>query len=102
MKRYPTDGGWSGKLKLGENTMDKCPVCKSDAQELEPGFFDGYTVKCPIHGEIEFSDSVRAARWNEPRAAWEAALTRARERALKTAQHTTVAGKRPRILDSDF
>jgi hypothetical protein len=82
--------------------MDKCPVCKSDAEELEAGLFDGYAIRCPTHGEIEFSDTVRATRSNEPREAWERALRNARERALKTAQHETVAGKRPRILDYDF
>jgi hypothetical protein len=65
--------------------MDKCPVCKSDAERLEPGFFDGYTIKCPTHGEIEFSDTTRVTRWNEPREAWECALTKARDRALRTA-----------------
>src|SRR5260221_1507478 len=33
--------------------MDKCPVCKSDAEELEAGLFDGYAIRCPTHGEIE-------------------------------------------------
>ncbi len=44
--------------------MDKCPVCKSDAEELDAGLFDGYAIKCPTHGEIEFSDSVRVERWD--------------------------------------
>jgi hypothetical protein len=82
--------------------MDKCPVCKSDAEELERGVFDGYAIKCPTHGSIEFSDTVRATRWNEPRKVWEHAFKNARERTLRTGQHETVAGKRPRILDSDF
>ncbi len=80
----------------------ECPICKSKAQELERGLFDGYALKCPIHGEIEFSDTVRATRMSESREAWERALTNARTRALKIAQHETVAGKRPRVLDSDF
>src|SRR5262245_38881763 len=42
----------------------KCPVCKSDAEELERGFFDGHAIKCPIHGEVEFSDTVRASLRN--------------------------------------
>jgi hypothetical protein len=80
----------------------QCPICKSEAQELERGFFDGYALKCPTHGEIEFSDTVRTTRMNEPRDVWERAHTNARERAVKDTQHETVAGKRPRILDSDF
>jgi hypothetical protein len=45
---------------------------------------------------------VRATRMGETRADWERAHTNARERAVKNAQHETAAGKRPRILDSDF
>jgi len=82
--------------------MDKCPVCKSDAEELDAGLFDGYAIKCPTHGEIEFSDSVRVERWDNAREAWERALTKARARTIKSAQHETVAGKRPRILTYDF
>ena len=80
----------------------ECPICKSKAQELDVGLFDGYALKCPVHGDIEFSDTVGATRMDEPRAAWERAHTTARECAAKNAQQETVAGKRPRILDSDF
>jgi hypothetical protein len=82
--------------------METCPVCKAEAEQFERGFIDGYAVKCPTHGWFEFSDTTRATRGNEPREVWERALTKARQRALQTAQHETVAGKRPRILDSDF
>jgi len=80
----------------------ECPICKSKAQELEGGLFDGHALRCPVHGEIEFSDTVRATRMGEPRAEWERAHTNARERAVRNAQPKTVASKRPRILDSDF
>jgi hypothetical protein len=80
----------------------ECPICKSEAQELERGFFDGHALRCTVHGEIEFSDTVRSTRSDEPRDAWERAHTNAWERAIRNAQHETVAGKRPRILDSDF
>jgi hypothetical protein len=80
----------------------ECPICKSKAQKLDDGLFDGHALRCPIHGEIEFSDTVRVKRMSEPREAWERALTNARTRAAKNAQHETVAGKRPRILDLDF
>jgi hypothetical protein len=80
----------------------ECPICKSKAQELEGGRFDGYALKCPVHGEVEVSDTVRATRMDESRVAWERAHTNARYRAVKNTQHETVAGKRPRILDSDF
>jgi hypothetical protein len=80
----------------------ECPICKSKAQELDGGLFDGHALRCPILGEIEFSDTVRATRMSEPRESWERAHTNARNRAVKNAQHETVAGNRPRILDSDF
>jgi hypothetical protein len=82
--------------------MDKCPVCKANAEELQPGLFDGHALKCSVHGEIEFSDTVRATRSNYPREAWEQALTHARQRVLKTGRPETLAGHRPRILDDDF
>lgn len=80
----------------------ECPICKFKAQELESGFFDGYALRCPVHGELEFTDTVRATRGSALREAWERAHATARTRAVKSAQHQTAAGKRPRILDSDF
>jgi hypothetical protein len=80
----------------------ECPICKSEAEELGRGLIDGYALRCSVHGEIEFSDTVRATRMDEPRAAWERAHTNARKRAAKNAQHETVAGGRPRIIDLDF
>jgi hypothetical protein len=82
--------------------MNQCPVCKSDAEELNQGLFDGHAIKCTTHGEIEFSDSVRVERWNEPRGAWERALTKARMRGIKSSPHETLIGKRPRIMTYDF
>jgi hypothetical protein len=82
--------------------MDQCPVCKAEAEEVERGFFDGTAVKCPAHGWFEYSDTVQVSRSNEPREAWERALTKARNRAQRTGKHETVAGKRPRIVDHDF
>ena len=79
-----------------------CPMCKSKAEEIERGFFDGYTVKCPVHGEFEFTDTVKSTRMNEPREAWERALTSARKRAVKDAENPTVGGNRPRIKGDDF
>ncbi|MGY4280873.1 hypothetical protein ACVWXO_000093 [Bradyrhizobium sp. LM2.7] len=80
----------------------ECPICKSKVQELERGLFDGYALRCPVHSEIDFSDTVRATRMNEPREAWERAHSNARLRAIKDAQHKNVGGKRPRIIDEDF
>jgi hypothetical protein len=43
--------------------MRKCPICKSDAEELDRGTFDGFTIQCSTHGEVEFSDTARSTRW---------------------------------------
>jgi hypothetical protein len=83
-----------------ETTRMKCPVCKIEAAETEQGFIDGYGLKCPVHGWIEVSDTALATRSNEPRAAWEMALARARDRAFR--ERGTIGGQRPRILDMDF
>lgn len=78
----------------------ECPICKSKAPELDRGIFDGYALKCPTHGEFEFTATVRATRMNEPREAWERAHTTARTHALNEAE--MLGGKRPRIYDGDF
>jgi hypothetical protein len=51
--------------------MAICPICKSDAEEIESGFMDGKTFRCAKHGEFQVSDSVQ----------WEAALKHAAWRA---------------------
>jgi hypothetical protein len=79
----------------------ECPICQADAEELAVTF-DGYALKCPTHGEFEFSGTVNATRQGAPREAWEHALTTARTRAIKSGQSETLAGKRPRIVDTDF
>ena len=38
--------------------MATCPICKSDAEEIESGFIDGKTFRCAKHGEFQVSDSV--------------------------------------------
>ncbi len=76
--------------------MATCPICKSGAQEIDPGFFDGKTFRCPKHGEFQVSGSVlkTPAHMDANSIKWEAALKRAIDRASKNA--------RPRILIYDF
>jgi hypothetical protein len=38
--------------------MAICPICKSNAEEIESGFMDGKTFRCAKHGEFQVSDSV--------------------------------------------
>ena len=44
------------------NAIATCPICKSDAQEIEPGVFDGKTFRCPKHGEFDVTGSVLSVR----------------------------------------
>jgi hypothetical protein len=78
------------------NAMITCPICKSDAEEIEPGFFEGKTFWCRKHGEFEVSNSVLsvAGLMDSAPGKWEAALKNATIRAA--------AGARPRILSYDF
>jgi hypothetical protein len=76
--------------------MLTCPICRSTAEEIEPGFFDGKTFRCPNHGEFDVSGSVlnTPALMDADMAQWDVALRIATDRATP--------GKRPRILTSDF
>jgi hypothetical protein len=76
--------------------MATCPICKSDAEEIEPEFFDGTTFRCPKHGEFQVADSVlkTPALMDADSNQWESALKKATGRAA--------AGGRPRILTYDF
>ena len=40
--------------------MAQCPICKSEAEEIDLGLFDGAGFSCKRHGEFEFrvADSV--------------------------------------------
>jgi hypothetical protein len=76
--------------------MATCPICKSEAEEIEPGTFDGVWFRCLKHREFGVSDTVLSLkpRMDAGPDEWEAALKKAIERAG--------AGERPKILDLDF
>jgi len=74
--------------------MATCPICKSVAEEIEPGFFDGKTFRCPKHNEFEVTDSALKTQANDTADQWEAAYKRAKDKAA--------AGKRPRISHYSF
>jgi hypothetical protein len=38
--------------------MATCPICQSAAEEIEQGFFDGKTFRCPKHNDFQVSDTV--------------------------------------------
>jgi hypothetical protein len=77
-------------------TMATCPICKSDAEEVNAGFFYGKTFRCPKHGEFDVAISVLTdpALLNASMNEWESALAIALGKAIK--------GARPRILQYDF
>jgi hypothetical protein len=73
-----------------------CPICKSEAEEINPGTFDGVGFRCINHGEFEVADSALTEHKNTEPTRWEGALTKAKDRA-RAAQETW-----PRILTYDF
>jgi hypothetical protein len=86
----------AGARPMQRNAMATCPICKSDAEEIESGFIDGKTFRCAKHGEFQVSDSVL----NVP--ALMDADTSQWETALKNAARRADPGLRPRILSYDF
>jgi len=82
-------GTTSGKL-----AMVICPICKSEAEEIEPGTFDGVWFRCLKHREFGVSDTALKTRKNVEPEQWERALKKAIERAGPE--------ERPKILDLDF
>ena len=87
---------WNILMIAQRNAMATCPICKSDAEEIEPGAFDGKTFRCPKHAEFDVTGSVLSVRAHmaADTAQWEAALKKARGRVF--------GGKRPRIVTYDF
>jgi hypothetical protein len=38
--------------------MPQCPICKSEAEEIDLGLFEGAGFSCKRHGEFRVADSV--------------------------------------------
>jgi len=75
--------------------MATCPICKAEAEEIEPGtFVDGVWFRCLKHREFGVSDTALKTRKDAEPEQWERALKKAIERAG--------AQERPKILDLDF
>jgi hypothetical protein len=70
-----------------------CPICKAEAEEIEPGI-DGVWFRCLKHREFGVSDTALKTRKDAEPEQWESALKKAIERAGE--------GNRPKILDEDF
>jgi hypothetical protein len=74
--------------------MPECPICKSEAEEIDRGLFDGTGFHCETHGEFRVAASVFAETKERTHEQWENALTMAKRRA--------VPGGRPLITIFDF
>ena len=75
--------------------MATCPICKAEAEEIEPGtFVDGVWFRCLKHREFGVSDTALKTRKDAEPEQWERALKKATERAGE--------GNRPKILNLDF
>ena len=62
--------------------MTRCPICKSEVAEIDPGPFDGVGFDCRFHGRFRVSGTVLLAqRKGRTRRQWEHALMLARARA---------------------
>ena len=75
--------------------MPTCPVCQSEAKEIDPGPFDGVTLKCPKNGEFQIAGTVFGVKryMDAEQGEWERALKKATDRSK---------GRRPIILSYDF
>ena len=82
---------------MSENAMTRpCPICGSEAVEIDQGTFDGTAFRCKTHREVEVTyDALHVNRMASPEQ-WERAFQVAWTRAAAT------AGGRPRIFTYDF
>jgi hypothetical protein len=74
--------------------MIRCPICGSEAEEIDQGTFDGSGFRCSTHGEVEVTDSALHEEHDSEQ--W--------ERAFRVAKTRAAAGGRgrPRIFIYDF
>jgi hypothetical protein len=61
--------------------MTRCPICSSEAEEIDRGLFDGVGFDCKFHGRFRVSGTVLVERKKRTRRQWEHALMLARARA---------------------
>jgi hypothetical protein len=71
-----------------------CPICNSEAEEINKGTFDGTTFRCPRDGEFAVADTVLKTKRTATTQQW--------ENALELAKHRAKPNARPRILTYDF
>ena len=62
--------------------MTRCPICNSEAEEIDREIFEGVGYDCKFHGRFRVSGTVLAQR--KRRRQWEHALMLAKARASDT------------------
>ena len=79
--------------------MATCPVCKSEAEEIETGTFDGVWFRCLKHREFGVSDTALKMKKDAEPEQWERALKKAIERAAHKSDRkflTLISNKKER------
>ena len=61
-------------------TVTRCPICNSEATEIDRGLFEGMGFDCKFHGRFRVSGTVLAQRKERTRRQWEHALMLAKAR----------------------
>ena len=65
--------------------MTRCPICNSEAEEIDRDIFEGVGYDCKFHGRFRVSGTVLAQRKRRrTRRQWEHALMLAKARASDT------------------
>jgi hypothetical protein len=83
---------------MAENVI--CPICKSEAEAINVGLFDGVGFRCKTHGEFEVADSALAMHKDKSWRQWyfvcpatsplgHATRTRLQDRSGHAAYHRT-------------
>jgi hypothetical protein len=73
--------GVTGSSATEDAEMPQCPICKSEAEEIDLGLFDGAGFSCKRHGEFRVAEPVFKESRARTRQQWENALTLAERRA---------------------
>ena len=85
--RSPSSSAWArhGPAHRGADGVMtdpvRCPICNSEAAEIDRGLFDGVGFDCRFHGRFRVSGTVLAQGTRGSRRQWEHALMLAKARA---------------------
>jgi hypothetical protein len=64
-----------GAASTGSVQMPQCPICKSEAEEIDLGLFDDAAFDCKTDGRFRVAGTVFALPQGWARWQWETALT---------------------------